>query len=294
MAEADKIFRDKVKYLLKQEELLDKAVSGVQARLYELILEEYLPLFDTQAGAILNTAKNLSLINSIDNVFARLDKNLEKDVLSLFAKSLLESASMSSEYYIGLGFKKSVVSDIFKNKLLLEERLGLTPKGKLRKGGYLYRLGQTSSARQQLKDYVLANLTGDVSYSDFQLGFRNLVKGNKRVKGVSTTGVLQRYFDQFAYDKFSEFDAVVNKQFATNLNLKHLVYEGDLIRTSRAFCKKRAGKAFKVSDTKDWKNDPDLIDKKTKDTYRPLIERGRYRCRHFLKYVTEDVYNSLK
>ena len=290
---ADQIFKDKIDHILKSEKRLDKAAVAHQKKLYELILSEYLPLFELENGLVTDSPANTELINKIDKLFAKLEKAFYRDVIGTFAADLLKSAEISAEYYVGMGFNKKVVSSLLSNKVRLESRLGITPKGKLRKTGYLYKLGQTPQVRQQLLDYVIKNLTGDTSFLDFQLGFRNLVIGNRKVKGLATTGTLQRYFDQFAYDTFNEMDAVANKQLATNLNLNHFIYEGSLIKTSRRFCEKRAGKAFKVSETKTWKDDPDLIDKKTKDAYRPLIERGRNRCRHFLKYITEELYNQL-
>lgn len=291
---ADEIFKDKVEHILKSEKRLDKAVIAHQKKLYELILSEYLPLFEVENGFIIDSPKNDRLSVKIDNLFNRLEKAFYRDVIGTFAADLLKSAEISGTYYEALGFEKNVIKKLLKDKVRLESRLGITPKGSLKKDGYLYKLGKTPQVRQELLDYTLKNLTGDVSFLDFQLGFRNLVIGNKRKKGLATEGRLQRYFDQYAYDTFSQMDSVANKQLATNLNLKHFIYEGSTIKTSRKFCIKRAGKAFSVEETKKWKDDPDLIDKKTKDVYNPLIDRGRYRCRHFIKYITEALYNHLK
>lgn len=272
---------------------MDSSVKAFQREVFELIVVELLPLFELDGTAIANTRANIALVARIDIVFDSLLGTLTSDVLAPFARTLIESVSLNAEYYRALGFKKTAIDTLLKNKIFIERRIGVTAKGNLMKGEYLYNLGQTAQVRQQLKDYVIRSLTGDVSFTKFQLGFRNLVIGNKKQKGLATTGMLQRYFDQYAYDAFNQFDEVANNQLAVGLGLKHFVYEGSIIDTTRKFCGKRAGKAFKISDTKTWKDDPDLIDKKTKDSYRPLIERGRNRCRHFIKYVTETVYNAI-
>lgn len=290
---ADQIFKDKIDFLLKAEKRLEKAIIEHQRKLYELILSEYLPRFELENGIIIDSPNNDALLGEIDKLFAKLEKAMYRDVIGTFAADLLKSAEVSAEYYVALGFEKKIVNKLLTDKVRLEKRLGITPTGRLRKDGYLYKLGQTQQVRQELLNYVLSNLTGDTPFTDFQLGLRNLVIGNRRKKGLAVNGRLQRYFDQFAYDTFNQMDAVANKQLATNLQLEHFIYEGSLIDTSRKFCEKRAGKAFKVSDTKKWKEDPDLIDKKTKDAYRPLIDRGRYRCRHFIKYITKELYEAL-
>ena len=56
---------------------------------------------------------------------------------------------------------------------------------------------------------------------------------------------------------------------------------------------KRAGKVFSTEETKTWKNDPDLVEPKTKDTYSPLIERGRYNCRHWIDYISQETADYL-
>lgn len=287
------LFNQKVKDLLRKETRLEKAVIKHQRKLYELILSEFLPKFELKDGFIANNRANDKLILQIDNLFKKLEKTFYKDVLGLFAADLIKNTELNASYYIGLGFKKTVIDSIVRNKVRIEDRIGVTPTGRVRKNGYLYRLGQTDQVRQQLVNYVLNSLTGDVSFLDFQLGFRNLVVGNRRTKGLKTKGALEKYFDEYAYDVYNQTDSATNKQIAEELQLKHFIYEGSLIDTSRRFCEKRAGQAFNVKETKTWKNDSDLIEPKTKDQYRPLIDRGRYRCRHFIRYITEELYNAL-
>jgi len=293
MTKADKIHDRKVKFLQEALKGMDDSAIKWQSDLLELLLTEYFPLFDTKDGMLLDTAHNDTLINRIDSFIDKLQKALQRDILGQFAADLLKSTSFSADYYRALGFKKTVVDNVLNKKIHIERKLGFTPTGRLRKKGYLYRLGQGEEVRQKLKQYVIDSLLGDTDFLSFQLGFRNLVKGNKRKKGLATNGVLQKYFDQFAYDSFNMLDAATNKQFADNLDLQHFIYEGSIIDTTRPFCRKRAGKAFSIKETKNWKDDPDLIDKKNKDTYQPLIERGRFRCRHFIKYITETVYLAL-
>ena len=37
-----------------------------------------------------------------------------------------------------------------------------------------------------------------------------------------------------------------------------------------------------------------VIDKKTKDAYNPIIERGRYNCRHFINWITKELAEQLR
>lgn len=292
---ADKAFEKKVKALAKAESGTDKEVVKFQKKLLDTLLLKYLPLFKVDNdGFIKDNTVNAILIDKLDGHFDSLLTDMTKGPLSSLIRGLYESMELSSEYFIALGFLDDVIDNIPKVKKNIDAKIGLTPTGRVKKGSYLYQLGQSTIVRNRLKQYVTESLTGDKSFLDFQLGFRNLVIGNRRVKGITKKGVMQRYFDQYAYDTFSSVDASVNNQYAKTLGLTHLQYTGSLIDTSRKFCEKRAGKVFTVKQTEAWKNDPDLIDKKTKDSYNPLIERGRYRCRHYIKYITLELYNELK
>lgn len=290
----DELFAIKMQFLKDAEAAMGKRVGAHQRLLLDNLLAEYLPEFDLdESGIISSNTKNISLLAKVERQFDKIQKALVRDVLAPFARDLIKGSVLSADYYAGLGFKRTVVDGVLRTKVRVADRIGITASGRLRKDGYLHRLALTDPARQTLKNYVLRSLTGDVSFTDFQLGMRNLVIGNKKVKSLPTTGVLDRYFDQYAYDKFNEVDNLANRQIADELQLKHFIYEGSLIKTSRRFCEKRAGKAFSVAETKQWKNDPDLIDKKTADTYNPMVELGRYRCRHFPKYITEQTYKAL-
>lgn len=296
MTPYDKIFNDKIALLLNAENLMDASVAKVQTILSAIFERDFMPKFDVVDGVITTSTKNLSLINQIDGLFDRVKNAISRDVLSDFTKVILRSASFNAEYFVALGFGKDRIKTILKDKINLEKLIGITPTGKAKKGGYIYRLAQTRSAREQVKNYVLKSLTGNTPFLDFQLGMKNLILGSPkgRKAKVVPKGVLQKYFDQYAYDAFNQYDEVSNKAFAEDLGLKHFIYEGSEILTSRAFCKKRIGKAFSVAETKQWKDDPTLIEQKTKSTYQPLIERGRYRCRHFIKYITKFLYDKLK
>jgi|TARA_R110000851_G_scaffold308445_1_gene467361 hypothetical protein len=293
MTEYDKIFKEKMDTLLGAENTMDAATMKIQKLLLSIFEKDYLPKFEIENGTLTASRKNLALLSQIDSLFDKIRKAISRDVLADFVKTILRSSTLNAEYYIALGFEKKRIYSILREKVNIERLIGITPTGKAKKGGYIARLTQTRSAREQIIQYVTKSLTTQTPFLDFQSGVKDLIVGTTK-KGAATKGVLQKYFDQYAYDAFNQYDEVSNKQFAEDLGLKHFIYEGSEILTSRAFCKKRIGKAFTVKETKKWKDDPTLIEKKTKSTYNPLIERGRYKCRHFVKYITKLLYDKIK
>jgi hypothetical protein len=124
----------------------------------------------------------------------------------------------------------------------------------------------------------------------FSKGLKNLIQGSKDVDGAITG-----YWRQYAFDTYAKVREVNNLHFAQELGLKWFVYQGGIIKTSRDFCIKKNGKVFSDKEAQEqWPKDPDLIDKKRIASYRPLIDRGRNNCRHFLMWISEERAMELK
>lgn len=283
----DELFTLKSDFVLASEARFKTKIEGLQKTLLDLLFSEYVTKFDVKDGVLLDNDNNVTLLAEIDKVFEKFNTNFQQSVLNGYAKDLLKITELNADYFSqGLGFATDVVTDIVKNKINLDDKLGFTAKGNLKRDGYLYRLGETQPVRQELRQYVSSSLTSETSYAEYLKGFKDIVVGNENVNGS-----LVKYYDQYAYDSFNQHDASSGQYLAQGLGLEHFMYEGSIIKTTRDFCVKRAGKVFTIKETKKWKNDPDLIDKKTKDRYKPLVERGRYRCRHFIKYITKELYD---
>ncbi len=230
------------------------------------------------------TASRAQVGQSI-RVVARLDGMSE---LALFAAELLEIGGLTVEYYEATS--PAAKAAAIKNSLeLLRSVMGITADGGLVEGGYLDRLGKTVQVRETLRKYVVQSIVSKRSLNEFQRGFRDLVEGKPGIDGA-----LQAYWRQYAYDTYNQAHEVVNVSMADELELQHFIYQGSIIPTSREFCRKKAGKVFTRQEALKWKNDPDLIDKKTAASYNPFIERGRYNCRHWLNWISQDLAEQLR
>lgn len=268
---------------------LDDDVKLLQSKLLNLILSELVNKFDKEGGALLPTNKNFALVAEIDTVFLKFEKLFQRDRLRKFAGDLLNMSRFSIEYYKLIGFGDKTVDKIGGKINVIENYIGIK-NNKIVKGSFLDTLTQSHSIRLKLKNYVIKSISAKKGYRFFLRGFKDLIEGANRKGG----GIIERYWRTYVYDKFNETHEVQNTFFAEQLGLKHFIYEGSLIKTSRKFCVKRAGKAYTIEETKNWKDDKDLIDPKTRESYVPLIERGRYNCRHFINYISEDLYKQIK
>lgn len=263
---------------------LDKRVKELQRRLLEE-LKQILEWMEVDGKQIKNTQNNIRQLNRIEGLMDRFQRDYTNEELRAFAEETVGVGRMTVGYYEALG--QVVAADQILD--MVRNVIGLDQNGNLLRGGYLDRLGRSDEVRGRLRDYVLQSVIQKRSLSSFQKGLKDLIVGNDQ-----TEGALQRYWRQYAYDVFNSIHEIANTTISDQLGLQYFIYQGSVIDNTRQFCRKRAGKVFRVDETKGWKDDPDLIDKKTKEQYNPLVDRGRYNCRHFLNYISEEVAAELK
>lgn len=269
-------------------ETLEVRVQGMERSLTRRFLESVLEMFDFEAGRLKKTTKNIAALRKLERLFDKFEREIIRDELALFAAELLEVGGLTVEYYEATN--PAAKAAAIRNSLsLLRSVIGIDEAGGLIVGGYLDRLGKTVEARERLRQYVVQSIVTKRSLNEFQRGFRALVEGN-----AETDGLLQAYWRQYAYDTYNQAHEVVNSSMADELELDYFIYQGSIIPTSREFCRKKAGKVFSRQEALTWKNDPDLIDKKTAASYNPFIERGRYNCRHWLNWISREVAEQLR
>lgn len=269
---------------------IEKALRSVEASLIRRILADVLPVLGQENGALKSGVQNLAKANLMERVFAELADEEMRPVLMRFAEKLLEVSGRNAGYYILTGQDKEKVERVAKDVSHIRAIIGLDEKGGLLKDGYLYRLGRNDFARDRIKQYLLTSIATKQGVSQFERGLRSLIVTTKDVDGA-----IVGFWRQYAYDTYSKVREVDNLHFADELGLEWFVYQGGLIKTSREFCVKKNGRVFSRKEAeRDWPKDPALIDKKHLASYRPLIDRGRNNCRHFLMWITEEKAKELK
>ena len=107
---------------------------------------------------------------------------------------------------------------------------------------------------------------------------------------------MKRYAGQILNDSLRDFDATLNFNKANEAGLTYLKYYGDVIPTTRDFCRnvingvydKRKGGLFTIDEVRELWDNNSWKGKKAGD---PLIVRGGYNCRHQWSYVNPDWYD---
>ena len=262
---------------------LSRRLRTAEAALLRLFLADILPALESKDGKLTRAAGNLAKANLIERAFDELGSKTLRPQLARFSEELLSIAGRDAEYYLRMGFDAAKVKRIADDLTLIRAKLGLNATGGLASDGYLYRLGRSEALRQQMRDHLLQSIASGQSASQYAKGLKEIIEGSP-----DTDGLLTRYWQQHAFDAYSQVREIKNLQYADELGLNWFLYTGGIIRTTRRFCEKRNSKVFHRDDTKNWKNDPDLIEPSTKQSYQPLLERGRYNCRHFIAWLSDE------
>jgi hypothetical protein len=282
------------KALIKELERLLKRLDGnveqLQSELASLIVEQVSARLRVVDGGLPSSTSNIAAVNAVDNVFDKSLSSSIKALLKKFIDALREMGEKIGDYFESMGFSSAKVERAANTMKAVYTALGIKPNGELLPNGFIYRLGLSQAVRDEIKNWAVQQLAGGKSsLTGFQQGLRRQITGNSGVDGK-----LASYWRQYAHDAFFRMQEVMNTYQAESLGLEFFIYEGSVIATTRAFCKKRAGKVFHVSEVEAWRNDPDLVDPKTRSSYQPLVELGRNNCRHSKRWITVELATKLR
>ena len=290
MTEADKILSrlsakaDAITDAIGQRQLaLDRALTKSEKELFELLRADLFGLLQFEGKKLANSRENLLLLARIDLIFEQWQRTFQTRVLRDYVTSLIAVSQLTGEMYRGMAAEQ-LFEAIRADSGILRAAIGIDQNGNVLPGSLLYDISQASQVRQDVKNVVLNAIRQEQTLSVFTATLRTFV-----VSTPAAAGRLKRYWRTYAYDVFNQAAEIKNEQFRRGLELEWFIYVGDVIKDSRDFCRKKAGKVFAVVEAdKEWPKDPDLIGKKSGIPYTPRIDRGRWNCRHRIRYITEE------
>lgn len=133
----------------------------------------------------------------------------------------------------------------------------------------IYQFSDNKKA-QQLVEYIANNPDG----AEVETAIDEL----KQVYGRTSAGdSFVKYASLLVTDSIMGFDGQLAKFRADELGLTSYLYYGSIIKDSRDFCRKHAGKVYTEEQIKEiWANDT----AQGRDQGSPFIVRGGYNCRH--------------
>lgn len=268
----------------KRQAALDRRLIGLEVDLFRALQDDLFGRLRTEGGRLVTSKENLLLLLRIDAVFEQFTREISRGILRDFALDLLAIARMTGEMYKGEG-PEALLAEIAQNNTVLRAAIGIDENGTVVPGSVLFEVSPANQVRQDVKEVVLQAINRGMTLREFGTALRNYV-----VSTAAADGRLKRHWRTYAYDIFNQAAEIKNEQFRQGLGLEWFIYVGDVIKDSRTFCRKKAGKVFAVVEAdREWPKDPDLIGKTSGIPYVPRIDRGRWNCRHRIRYITEDM-----
>lgn len=305
------IIDKKQNYIDKNRSKLESSVIKMQEELLKSVIENILPELETENGHILNTSKNMRLIEKLDQLYTDFNKTTQTQVVKSLGESLVGLNKFNNNYFGALTLN-DITSKRFdqvsnSTNKLMASMLGITQEGEVNKGGYLDSFITDRTLLTDLKKTVIQNVTGQQSLADFKNILKEKIIGNEEVSGG-----FEKYYRQFAYDTYQQYDRAYGKQMADEFGMDYAIYQGGLINDSRDFCRDHENHVYtrdEISRFGEWTyakaenittfNDPgdqtgvpSYISKFP--NYDPFTNCGGFNCRHQLSWITKSAVIRLR
>jgi hypothetical protein len=272
-------------YLEKREEILRSKVSGLSVKLFDRVFEQYLVSLEQNDGKVVLNERNVNMVKGLDAIYKVFRDNDNVPVVKSFVGDLKEIVPLNERYFKNIA-QRGVRAEADKAREVVNKQLGLNENGELIEGGYTDKFIRDESVLKKIKKETMKSLTKGVAFQDLRQTLSKTIKGAE-----GTSGALEQYYRNNAYDTFQKVDRLNQDLFAKELSLRYFFWQGGLIKTSRPICEKCNGKIIDGQAFKELSYD-DLKDKYQNgmdETWEPLNDLGGFGCRHSKDYITDSI-----
>lgn len=284
--DADRLLDDRQRARLRQ-------LNGIEKLIFVRLMLELTKGLEESNGRITSRRGFVSLGKAVDQVFDYVEGKQFRSLARNTVRDVASVVSMNAKYYrrmqVVQGGRFGAIQEAV--AAAIRKRLGVTAEDDIRARGYLDQLFATNPAREEIKKTVAKSVAAGVPMSVLARSLRIQIQGTKNAPGV-----LERTVGGFVLDTYNQADALTNQEFAKRLDLRYFIYSGGLIETSREFCRKRDGQVFTTEEAEKWGTDKTLPRTKAEKEaggkpagYVPLVDRGRWNCRHRILYISEQM-----
>jgi predicted ABC-type ATPase len=268
-----------------------KDLSAIEKVLVARLIQELSQQLEEKDKRITSRKGFVSLAKAIDSIFDEVEKKHLRPMSKDVVKDLQDVVDFGAQFYQAQKVKGGQFDAIHKEvDREMRRRMGINDKGSIQQASYLDELFRTDPARDEVKKMVAKSVSAGIPMRALEKKLRVMVAGTD-----AAAGVLERRIGGFVLDAYQAADSITNNAFGKRLGMKSFVYSGGLIETSREFCRKRNNKTFTTEEAKEWEKDPTLPRTKAeKDSgvitdYDPLVDRGRWNCRHRILYISDSL-----
>lgn len=272
---------------------LEASVIRMQEKLLNELIEKIIPELDVKDGQILSTSKNLRLIEKLDNFYTDFNAINQTKIVKSLGEGLVGLNKFNTNY-----FNEITLNEVTKKRFdqvnkatkdLMAVRVGITPQGEIKTGGFLDSFVTDRTLLTELKQSVIQNVTGQQSMASFKQSLKDKIIGTDKVSGG-----FEKYYKTFAYDVFQQYDRAYGKQMADEFQMNYAIFQGGIINDSREACIEHDNKVYtrdEIANFKYWKDStgeiPSYISKFP--NYDPFTDGFGFNCRHSYSWITRSM-----
>jgi len=283
-----KIIRQKIAFIdAIPDTFINQTIRGAESPLFDVIVSQFLDKLEVKDGVILSSQNNYRIVGAIDKAWATFQLKNGIEIINAHISNFGTIVGNNIKYYQDILTKNKTFITKAKNiTSVINRRLGINADGSLIKSGYMGGILEDVSVRNQIKEFSIRAVANGNGFDDTKANLAEFIKGNDE-----KLGVLRKYYRNIAYDTYKQIDSMQNKLFGEEFELTYFVYDGNIIKTTRKFCRTHVGLIFTNKQAEEWKDDPDLTAAPL--NYEPLVDLGGYGCRHIIRYLTQEMAEDL-
>jgi hypothetical protein len=246
-------------------------------------LTDILPTLDKTNGVIDFGIDNLIKIDKgLNRLFKEFDGKQNLDIVNSLVVDFNHVSKFNSDYF-------EVVSDVDSKEFktiadnvskLMRQTLGYTPDGKVKPNSFIANLTKTNNVKSIIREQLIRGVQQGLKVNELsKLLTNNIVTSDKGL------GAMNKYYEEFVRDKYSEFERGESKAYADVLGMDAFIYAGGKVQDTRKFCCQRNRKVILRSETEAWRG---MKWQGKNKNYNPLIDLGGYNCRHSTQWLTNQ------
>lgn len=275
-------------FIAKREDAISASLAGQQSSLYDKLLSNFIKIASNKVdGKEVNTT-------TLQVQFKKYYNENFNDVMKQTINASKSLTDLNQMYFSTL-LDSADLDKIHENtKTALDKSLGITDTGKLIQGGFTDKALDNKKVQKLFVKEVNIILSGNPDVNLMQNKLKDFIIGNK-----NSTGILERYYRNFASDLLKGIDRGNSLIYAETLELNDAFYGGGLKLTSRPFCIKWNNKIVSREQIDKW---PNILNtpsgpqwsESAAGKYDPYKCCGGHGCDHVLDWITPDIARALK
>jgi hypothetical protein len=273
MTPAQRLARQKLSGLERVPDAFINSLDAVNRSIYAR-MEELLDQLDTTGGNIALTDSNLLLASQVAELVGQIATTPEYiEALTAFAQSFEQQAAITDAY----------MQEVFGRLPEIGSRAQIINASRVAALEQLTGAALIQELGQPLQQQILASVQNGSTKKEVTNFVKEFLEGGLDGKEAR----LKAYAGTIVDTTFSVFDRTYTQILSKDLGVEFYRYSGTIIKTTRQFCKDRAGKYFTTEEVKAWGNQnwAGRIEGTNENTI--FAYCGGWNCRHSILPVAE-------